>query len=106
MRNDFRDRLAMLTCENKRERCLPLSVRRACRGSMMMEYVILVTVMAIAVLFASSWLNTWDGGDAPQSFGNAQLEYAGVQFQQQQGIGPELKGMYQRIQAGIALPSP
>ena len=77
---------------------------------MLMEYVIIVTVMAIAVLFASTWLNGWDGGDDVQPADNVQFNYAGAEFQQQPRVGqqggPDLKGVYQRMQAGIALPVP
>ena len=72
-------------------------------GSMIMEYAILVTVFAMAVVFAATWLTGWDGDS--EHGGSARFDYAG-EFQQQKGIGPELKGMYQRVHAGIALPSP
>ena len=65
----------------------------------------LVVVMAIVVLFAATWLTGWDGGDTQADGAGATFDYAG-QFKKEQGIGPELKGMYQRVQAGIALPMP
>jgi len=71
----------------------------------MMEYVIVVVVMAIAVLFAATWLTGWDGEDAQADGVGETFDYGG-QFKKEQGIGPELKGMYQRVQAGIALPMP
>jgi hypothetical protein len=72
----------------------------------MMEYVILVTVMAVAVLFAATWLTDWDGGDVQVAGAGSVFQYGGQTFVKGSGIGPELKGMYQRIQAGIALPCP
>lgn len=80
-------------------------IRDARAGTAMMEYVLLVTVMAIAVMCAATWLIGWDGGDAQDSTGPT-IGLGGLPFEKKQGIGPELKGMYQRIQAGIALPAP
>ena len=71
----------------------------------MMEYVIITTVMAVAVLFAATWLTGWDG-DSEQNVEDVTFDYGGADFKRDPGIGPELKAMYQRIQAGIALPSP
>lgn len=111
MQNNLESRMMALACEPERERGGHLPARRACRGSMMMEYVIIVTVMAVAVLFASTWLNDWNGGDDIQSNNNdVRFTYAGAEFQQQPRVGqrggPDLKGVYQRVQAGIALPVP
>ena len=75
------------------------------RGAAMVEYVIIVTVMAIAMLFASTWLTDWDGGDTQTEGLGTTIQYGG-EFKKRQGAGPELKAMYQRLQAGIALPTP
>jgi len=72
----------------------------------MMEYVIVTLVMAVAVLFAASWLTGWDGGDTQNGATGTTFQYAGTTFVKESGIGPELKAMYQRVQAGIALPAP
>ena len=82
------------------------SFRHSRTGAVMMEYVITVTVMAIAMLFAATWLVGWDGGDTQNEGAGTQIQYGGQTFTKQRGVGPELKAMYQRIHAGIALPSP
>ena len=81
------------------------SFRNSRSGAVMMEYVIVVVVMAIAMVFAATWLTGWDGGDTQNDGAGATFNYGG-QLKKDQGIGPELKGMYQRVQAGIALPIP
>jgi len=72
----------------------------------MMEYIIGTLVMAIAVLFAATWLTGWDGESEQDEDVGLTFDYGGAQFVKEKGIGPEVKGMYQRVQAGIALPMP
>lgn len=73
---------------------------------MMMEYVIVTLVMAVAVLFASTWLFDWDGGDAQDHDAGVVFQFGDVDFVKDKGAGPEIKAMYQRVHAGIALPAP
>jgi len=72
----------------------------------MMEYIIGTLVMAVVVLFAATWLTGWDGDDEQMEGVGTTFTHSGAQFIKEKGIGADLKGMYQRVQAGIALPMP
>lgn len=69
------------------------------RGAVMMEYVILVTMLALALFAGNNYLtnDTWmnDKLFVDQATG------AGSPT-----LGKDVAGMYQRVMAGICLPTP
>jgi len=74
-------------------------VRRGEQGSVMMEYVILVMFLAIALFAGNNYLtnDTWlnDKLFVDQATG------AGPPT-----LGKDVAGMYQRVMAGLCLPTP